>query len=153
VNQPNITKTRNVFWLSDSSELRESDATLIYRPGKLVRFDIGFIGPGNSEISKDKLSRYEREAKVAGNVHHALTCVIVDRLPSSAKTVTAAERIGAEIIQMSMQYWPRTLAQRLGQRIGFQHEIQTMRDDRLHEYLKTKLTSLPIQDYVTPSID
>src|SRR5262245_33163075 len=53
-------KDRGVFWLSDSSDIRESDATLLVEPGKLARFDIGFIGPGNPEISKDKLSRFAR---------------------------------------------------------------------------------------------
>lgn len=51
------TRSERVFWLSDSRETRESDATLVVSPGKVARFDIGFIGPGNSEISKDKLSR------------------------------------------------------------------------------------------------
>ena len=36
-------KTEGVFWLS-SSTTRESDATLLVRPGKLARFDMGFIG-------------------------------------------------------------------------------------------------------------
>ncbi len=39
-----------VFWLSSRGERRESDATLLYQPGKGVRFDIGFIGRGNHEL-------------------------------------------------------------------------------------------------------
>ncbi|MEW5985145.1 MAG: CfrBI family restriction endonuclease [Chloroflexota bacterium] len=39
-----------VFWLSDSSDVRECDATIRLRAGKLARFDIGFIGKGNPEI-------------------------------------------------------------------------------------------------------
>jgi hypothetical protein len=34
------------FWLASRGERRESDATLLYEPGKGVRFDIGFIGRG-----------------------------------------------------------------------------------------------------------
>lgn len=51
----------NVFWLSSRGERRESDATLLYQPGKGVRFDIGFIGRGNPEISLDKVTRFERQ--------------------------------------------------------------------------------------------
>jgi hypothetical protein len=54
-------KTSRVFWLSSREERRESDATLLYEAGKGVRFDIGFIGRGNPEISLDKVSRFERE--------------------------------------------------------------------------------------------
>src|SRR3990172_192510 len=50
-----------VFWLSSRNEKRESDATLLYELGQGVRFDIGFIGRGNPEISLDKVTRFERE--------------------------------------------------------------------------------------------
>ena len=49
-----------VFWLSSRNEKRESDATLLYELGQGVRFDIGFIGRGNPEISLDKVTRFER---------------------------------------------------------------------------------------------
>ncbi len=124
-------KTEKVFWLSDSSDLRESDATLLLSPGKLARFDIGFIGPGNSEISKDKLSRYAREVEREGAKHNSVTFIVVDRLPRTGKTETAAREIEAEIIQMSMQYWPKLLAQRIGERLGYQHELQTLPDNEI----------------------
>src|SRR5579872_5446629 len=41
-----ISGKKMVFWLSDSRSARESDATALFEPGKLARFDIGFIGPG-----------------------------------------------------------------------------------------------------------
>lgn len=153
VNPATNTKTAKVFWLSDSSDLRESDATLLLQPGKLARFDIGFIGPGNSEISKDKLSRYAREVERTGGLHSSVTFIVVDRLPRSGKTEAAARAIGAEIVQMSMRYWPRDLADRLGKRLGFEHELQTMPDDEIGGYLKAKLEAIPIQDFligVTP---
>ena len=143
------TKTRNVFWLSDSSDLRESDATLLLRPGKLARFDIGFIGAGNSEISKDKLSRYAREAEINGKTHNSVTFIVVDRLPQTGRTQQAAKNIEAEIIQMSMQYWVKDLAQRLGERLGFQHELQKMPDSKIEGYLKRKLDNIAIQEFVT----
>lgn len=149
INPANNTKMEGVFWLSDSSDLRESDATLLLRPGKLIRFDIGFIGPGNSEISKDKLTRYAREAEAVGGTHHSITVIVVDRLPATSKTQKMAEKIDAEIIQMSMQYWPRELAQKLGQRFSFQHELQSMPDDRVRSYLETALATIPIQDFLS----
>lgn len=141
------TKTHNVFWLSDSSDLRESDATLLLRPGKLARFDIGFIGPGNSEISKDKLSRYASEAKIRGKAHKSTTFIVVDRLPQTGKTQQAATNIKAEIVQMSMQYWVRDLAQRLGKRFGFTHALQTMPDAKIESYLKAKLDTIAVQEF------
>lgn len=142
-------KTERVFWLSDSSENRESDATILLRSGKLARFDIGFIGPGNSEISKDKLNRYTNEMKAAGGMHSSVTFIVVDRLPETSKTMDAAAKIGAEIVQMSMQYWPRELAQRLGRRIGFRHELQDMPDAQIEAYLAMKLEAIPVQDFLT----
>jgi hypothetical protein len=142
------TKTANIFWLSDQSDLRESDATLLVRPGKVARFDIGFIGSGNSEISKDKLSRYARKLETAGVSHSSTTFIIVDRLPKTLKTQQAAEEIGAEIIQMSMQHWPRELAIKLGERFSFIHPLQTMPDDQIRSYLQSQLAPIRIQDFL-----
>ncbi|HZO87908.1 MAG TPA: CfrBI family restriction endonuclease [Chthonomonadaceae bacterium] len=142
------TRTHKVFWLADSSNERESDATLLLQPGKLARFDIGFIGPGNPEISKDKLSRYAREIELAGGAHHSTTFIIIDRLPKTGKTEEAAKRIGAEIIQMSMRYWPRDLAQRLGHQLGFKHELQTMPDAQIEGFLESALADIRIQDFL-----
>lgn len=149
VNYTNNTQTEGVFWLSDSSDLRESDATLLFKPGKLARFDIGFIGPGNSEISKDKLTRYAREIETGGAKHSSVTFIVVDRLPETSKTKQATDRIGAEIVQMSMQYWPRELAQKLGKRFGFKHELQQMPDAHIRNFLKSELSTIPIQDFLT----
>ncbi|HEY9283707.1 MAG TPA: CfrBI family restriction endonuclease [Pyrinomonadaceae bacterium] len=148
VNPAVNTKDAGVFWLSDSSDLRESDATLLVRRGKLARFDIGFIGVGNSEISKDKLSRYAREVEMAGGKSSSVTFIIVDRLPKTGKTQKAAEAIGAEIIQMSMKCWPRELAQRLGARLGIKHELQNLADSKISDYLEGKLDAMPVQEFL-----
>ncbi len=148
VNPSTNTKSSGVFWLSDSRE-RESDATLLIQPGKVVRFDIGFIGAGNSEISKDKLSRYARELDIAGISNKSTTFVIVDRLPRTVKTQEAAALVGAEIVQMSMQYWVRELSQRLGERFGIQHELQSIKDDEITDYLLAKLSTIPVQDFLS----
>jgi len=142
-------KSEGVFWLSDSRDVRESDATVIIRPGKLARFDIGFIGIGNPEISKDKLSRWAREIEVEGGTASSTTFIIVDRLPKTGKTEQAAAQIGAEIVQMSMQYWVRDLAQRLGDRFGIEHTLQNLSDDDLGPYLRQQLSSIPVQDFLS----
>jgi len=149
VNPATNTKAAGVFWLSDSSDIRESDATLLVKRGKLARFDIGFIGVGNSEISKDKLSRYAREMEIAGGKSRSVTFIIVDRLPKTGKTEQAANAIGAEIVQMSMKYWPKELAQKLGNRLGIKHELQTMPDGKISEYLAGKLETIAVQDFLT----
>jgi hypothetical protein len=149
VNPSVNSKTRNVFWLSDSSASRECDATILYEPGRLVRFDIGFIGEGNSEISKDKLSRYESEINTGEDKRYSITFIIVDKLPKTGKTQKAAKAVGAEIIQMSMQYWPRELAQKLGERLGFRHELQEMPDDRIKDYLAGRLKGIAVQDFLS----
>jgi hypothetical protein len=148
VNPVMNTKDAGVFWLSDSSDLRESDATLLVKRGRLARFDIGFIGVGNSEISKDKLSRYAREVEMAGGKRASITFIIVDRLPKTGKTQKAADAIGAEIIQMSMRYWPRELAQRLGVRLGIKHELQKVADSKISNYLERKLNTIPVQEFL-----
>jgi hypothetical protein len=148
VNKKTNKEMQGVFWLSDSAENRESDATLIIRPGKLVRFDIGFIGPGNPEISKDKLSRFANEVIEEGETRSSVTFIVVDRLPQTSKTIEAAKKIGAEIIQMSMQYWPKELCNRLTERFGFENEIQKIDDKDLKEYLRNKLGEIKIQDFL-----
>ncbi len=148
VNPATNGKTEKVFWLSDSSDLRESDATLLISPGKLARFDIGFIGPGNSEISKDKLSRYAREIEREGTKHNSVTFIIVDRLPQTGKTKQAAKEIEAEIIEMGLQFWPKLLAEKLGERLDYQHELQTMPNEEISGYLKRKLAPVAIQEFL-----
>lgn len=149
VDRRSNTKTKNVFWLSDPSDTRESDATLLLRPGKLARFDIGFIGRGNPEISKDKLTRFVQVATAAGASHDSVTFIIVDRLPETTRTLQMARDVNAEIVQMSMQFWPRELAQKLELRLGFRHPLSRMPDARIKSYLQTKLASIQVQDFLS----
>lgn len=64
------------FWLSSRGAKRESDATAVLRHDSAVRFDIGFIGVGNTEISLDKVSRFEREAEMAGESRYVKTIIL-----------------------------------------------------------------------------
>lgn len=142
-------ETHGVFWLSDDSDNRESDATVIVTPGKIARFDIGFIGPGNPEISKDKLSRYGNVVEAEGGLtSSSVTFIVVDRLPETGKMKAAAAKIGAEIIQMSMQYWPRELATKLYERFKYEHEILKLSDHELQEYLKANIEKVQVQEFL-----
>lgn len=141
-------KLEKVFWLSDSSDVRECDATIRLRPGKLARFDIGFIGEGNPEIMKDKLTRFSSELKQSGVTNTSQTFIIVDRMPKTTKTTEAAQKSGSEIIQMSMQFWAVDLAKRLKARLGYSAEILSIPEDRLSDYLQEKLQSIPILDFL-----
>ena len=141
-------RTDRVFWLSDSRSAREADATAILAPGRIARFDIGFIGPGNSEISKDKLSRFERDIEIDGVSHGSHTFVVVDRLPAAGRTHHQATRIGATIVQMSLTFWMRDLAGHLFEVFGYDHPVRTMSDDALRSYLSTEVARVAIQDFV-----
>lgn len=149
VNRDANKKTEGVFWLSDSKGEREIDATLLVRQGQLIHFDIGFIGIGNPEISKDKLSRWGREAELFGGKVQSTTFIIVDRLPETETTQAAAARIDTEIIQMSKQYWVRDLARKLGERFGIEHELQQLDNGEVGPYLEARLATIPVQDFLS----
>lgn len=117
-NNPNM-----VYWLSERKEKRESDATALIKAGVGVRFDIGFIGRGNSEISLDKVSRFEREMDF-GRAHHTMgTFIIVDRIGARSRLPELAARIDGTVVQMSMSYWPREVARKLERVDGFKHQL------------------------------
>jgi len=141
-------KLEKVFWLSDSSDVRECDATIRLRPGKLARFDIGFIGKGNSEIMKDKLTRYANEIQQNGIANFSQTFIVVDKMPDTTKTTDAALKSGAEIIQMSMQFWALELAKGLKKRLGYKAEILSVPEDELSDYLEQKLKPVPILNFL-----
>lgn len=141
-----------VFWLSDSSDLRECDATARLRAGKLARFDIGFIGQGNPEIMKDKLTRYANEARQHGPTSLSQTFIIVDKMPTTTKTRLAAQQTGSEIIQMSMQLWPQLLAQRLHERLGYTSAILTVPTENLANYLAERLATVPLLNFLNAGV-
>jgi hypothetical protein len=141
-------RQKGVFWLSDTGSIRESDATALYEPFKLARFDIGFIGPGNSEISKDKLSRFAAEDIYLETKTYTKTFVVVDRLPNTGRTQAAAKQINAEIIQMSMKYWPRELALKLEKQTGYKHELVNIPDDKVGPYLEKMLKAINVLEFI-----
>lgn len=140
-------KLERVFWLS-STEKRESDATLIVKPGQGVRLDIGFIGRGNPEISLDKVTRFEREMTFGRQKHYMGTYIVVDRIGENSKIEELARGIGGEIIQMSLAYWPRTIAELLKKDVGYEHPILKMKDSELAEFLEKELDKVDVIKYV-----
>lgn len=94
-----------VFWLSSRSDKRESDATLIFKVGLGVRFDIGFIGVGNSEITLDKTSRFAKMEEISGIPHNLYTIIIVDRVGKNSRVIQQAKAINSSVVQMSDDDW------------------------------------------------
>jgi hypothetical protein len=48
-----------------------------------------------------------------------------------------------------MQYWPRDLAQRLKKRVGYEHVLCNMSDEKVEEYLEAKMAKIQIQDFLS----
>lgn len=149
VNRENLTEFNKVFWLSQKEERRESDATLLYAAGKGVRFDIGFIGRGNPEISLDKVTRFEREIELNTKKWYLATVIIVDRIGKSSRIEKLARNIGGSIVQMSMSYWPKQVARELKTAIGYSHKILTLSDEKIESYLKQEMRKVPIEKLIS----
>lgn len=137
-----------VFWLSSQGERRESDATLIYEAGKGVRFDIGFIGRGNPEISLDKVSRFEREISLGDSRWYMATIIIVDRIGAGSRIEELAKEVDGTIIQMSMGYWPQQVARELNRTLGYKHKLVNMKQSAIGEYLKSQLRKVPLEEFI-----
>lgn len=137
-----------VFWLSQQGEQRESDATLLYELGKGVRFDIGFIGRGNPEISLDKVTRFAREMELGQQKWYLATIIIVDRIGERSAIEQLARKVSGTIVQMSMSYWPKQVAIELMNSIGYSHKLAKMPDDEIEDYLREKMTAVPLELFI-----
>lgn len=147
---PKVTsKSEKVFWLTQREKKRESDATLLYKPGKGVRFDIGFIGPGNTEISLDKVSRFEREWEYGRKLHYMSTIVIVDRIGDKSRISELAQMINGTIIQMSMSFWVRKVCLVLKETLGFRHELLRLSDDESLKYIKSRIQKINLSHFLS----
>lgn len=140
-------KPNKIFWLSQTDK-RESDATLIYKPGKGIRFDIGFIGRGNPEISLDKVTRFEREIVIGGEKHYMGTYIIVDRIGEKSKIPELATRVGGDIVQMSYSMWIQEVAELLKRDLGYSHEILSMNDSEIKQYLQDRINVVDITKFI-----
>lgn len=138
-------KTTRVFWLTSRQEKRESDATALFKAGKGLRFDIGFIGRGNPEISLDKVSRFEREIDFGRSHWYMATIIIVDRIPPNSRIPELAKRIKANVIQMSLAYWPKQVARVLARTVGLKHPLVDMPDAKIGQYLSEQIAAVPFE--------
>lgn len=145
---PPPTEFNKVFWLSSRDAKRESDATLLYAPGKGVRFDIGFIGRGNPEISLDKVTRFEREVTLGRSRFYMGTIILVDRIGPNSRIEKLAEKVGGTIIQMSAGYWPQQVARTLNKMVGFRHELTRLNHSEIKEFLTSGIRRVPLEDFI-----
>lgn len=143
-----ILRTSKVFWLSSKIGEREADATLLVAPGQAVRFDLEFIGRGNPEITKDKVSRFERNLEVKEKQFYSATCIIVGRVGESSALEDQAKRAGVKVIQLSMHYWPVVLAQWLFDKFGHKSDLLSCSEADLPALLKNKLTKVSFENFV-----
>lgn len=137
-----------VFWLSSQDEKRESDATLLYEIGKGVRFDIGFIGRGNPEISLDKVTRFQQAEVIRGIPFYMATIIIVDRIGRDSRILEMARAVNGTIVQMSAAYWPQQVAELLKDTFGYEHALIGMHETHIEEYLRQKLKAVPLENFV-----
>jgi hypothetical protein len=138
--------------MSQRENKRESDATLLLKPGAGVRFDIGFIGPGNSEISLDKVSRFEREMEYGRQLHYMSTIIIIDRIGQNSRIKGLAAVIKGDIVQMSMSYWVKEIAEILRDKLGFDHEINYLSNEDSLQYIKGEMNVVSLRNFVTDDV-
>ncbi len=141
----NDTSRRNmVYWLSQTEEeKRECDATLLVRAGFGVRFDIGFIGQGNTEIPADKLSRYERVSERGDRRLYTSTIVLIDKIGEDSNVMNIARRNGGHVIQMSGTYWVYELANVLKEEFEFyDHPLLSMSKEDSINYIRENIHNI-----------
>lgn len=148
IEESNTKKMKKVFWLSSRGDKRESDATLLYKPGVGIRFDIGFIGPGNTEISLDKVSRFEREMDFGRKKHFMSTIVIIDRIGARSRIAEMAKLIDGRIVQMSMSQWITEICEILRDTIGLKHPILKMTDEQSLEYVRKEVAKIDLRKFI-----
>jgi hypothetical protein len=142
------TSVDKVFWLTERGHKRESDATLLLEAGKGIRFDIGFIGPGNPEISLDKVSRFEREMERGRQRHFMRTFIIVDRIGQRSRIVELAKQIDGTIVQMSMAYWPKIIVERMHERTGFTHRLLEISETEMQGYFDEQIREIDLSKFL-----
>ena len=144
-----VSEQKNVFWLSERGDKRESDATLLLELGEGIRFDIGFIGPGNTEISLDKVSRFEKQMEYGQGKFRMSTLILVDRIGEKSRIPKLAKQIGGRIIQMSMSNWVSELAQIISEKTSSPHPYVQMREKAVFRSIKEKIKSVVLTDFLS----
>ena len=97
----------------------------------------------------DKVIRFEREVMFGRSSRfYIATIILVDRIGANSRIEQLATDLGGTIIQMSASYWPQQVARTLNQVLGFDHELVTMSQPRISEFLEDKLSSVPLEDFI-----
>ena len=140
------------FMLSSTSK-RESDATAIWKLGEGVRFDIGFIGKGNSEITLDKVTRFERDYEISGVRTHLKTFIIVDVVGPKSGIVELAKKADGVIIQMSASNWVKTLGSELEKALsGFKSPLSSLSHKEYVKFIEEGVKNAPLEEIFQISI-
>ena len=151
---PDERAARGVFWLSSRGRKRESDGTAIVELGVGLRFDIGFIGPGNTEISLDKVSRFERQLEIAKVATFLHTFIIVDRIGRKSRIVELAREIDGTIIQMSGSYWPRELGDAIAKVApGYSSPLRGLDEGSAAGVIRDRLRTAPFEDIFAIAVE
>ncbi len=140
------------FTLSTTSK-RESDATILWHSDMGVRFDIGFIGRGNSEITLDKVTRFEREIELNGRKTNLKTFIIVDRVGKTSKTEELAEKVDGVIIQMSRPMWVKELGSHLESVLPkYKSPVRELEGSKYSNFLEIGVNRAPLEEIFNLSV-
>lgn len=152
---------QGAFWLSSrdgsSKEGRETDASALFPTsdgrGVGVRFDIGFIGEGNPEISRDKLSRYQKHVEVNGRNYEMHTVVLVDSIGAGSALFDHAARIDVCILEMRNPMWLQNLGDRMAalNLPGFHSPLSGLSSDDVKAVVNDRLLTAPFEQMVAPA--
>jgi len=140
------------FMLSSTSK-RESDATAIWKIGEGVRFDIGFIGRGNPEITLDKVTRFERDFEISGVETFLKTIIIVDVVGPRSGIIDLAKKVDGVIIQMSATDWVKTLGDELEMALsGFNSPVKNLSHKDYVNFIEKGVATAPLEEIFQLSI-
>jgi hypothetical protein len=145
IDKNDSTCSENVFWLNSKTEQgkREKDATLLYRLGKGINFDIGFIGRGNPEITHDKKTRFSNQETINKEQHRMFTIILIDSLGRNSNVPIKEEH--SEVVQMSMTYWVFEIAKILEEKLDYRHEILKLTQEDSIPYIENKIKDMDLK--------
>lgn len=127
-----------------------SDATLLFRPGYGMSFDIGFIGAGYPEVVMDKLTRFESKMERDGRRNLMSTIVLIDTLCENSSAINIAYEMGAHINQMSDSYWVYELAQIIKEeQPSFEHPILDMTREESLDYIREHIRNIDLSQFLS----
>jgi hypothetical protein len=96
----------------------------------------------------DKVSRFEREMDFGRQTHYMSTIIIVDRIGQNSRIKELASAINGEIVQMSMSYWVKEIAEILKEKIGYTHRILKMTNDESLVFVREQIGKVDLQDFL-----